>query len=461
MQPGRGSLPLDGTCAALDRLTGLCQVISPAVMRQALAATGKHNPRRCCLTHEVMLWVVLAMGVFTNVPLRQVFKRCRSMQPHERTPTRAALAAARQRLGAEPVQHVFAQVVRPLATPQTPGAFYRQLRLVGLDGSVYNVPDSPANAAAFRRATGARGASAFPQIRKLSVVELGTHVELAVAVGGWQDSEQALTPHVLDALPADALVLADRNFFSFSLWKTLTDRGVRLLWRIKKNLKFKPLRVLADGSYLAKVYASSAARAADRAGILVRVIEYTHQDPQRVGCGEVHRLLTNLLDDKEYPALELACLYHQRWEEELVFDEQKTHQDPRRPSKPTNLRSQTPEGVRQEIYALSLAHFVVRALMVEAATQAAVDVDRLSFTHCLQTLECRLPECLAATPLRLEEWYAALLWEMHQERIGPRRNRMNPRVVKQKMSKFAKKRPEHRGIPPLKKRFEETVVMLF
>ena len=255
-------------------------------------------------------------------------------------------------------------------------------------------------------------------------------------------------------------MLADRNFFSFSLWKTLTERGLKLLFRIKKNLKLKPLQVLSDGSYLAKVYASSAARAAGRDGILVRVIEYTHNDPERVGCGERHRLLTNLLDEKEYPAVELACLYHHRWEEELVFDEQKTHQDPRWPSKSANLRSETPEGVRQEVLALSLAHFVVRALMLEAATAVKVDVDCLSFTGCLQVLECRLPECLAATSATLDQWYAALLWEMQQERIEPRRNRINPRVVKQKMSKFAKKRPEHRGIPPLKKRFEESVVML-
>lgn len=460
MRHERGSLPLDGTSDALDRLAGLCQVISPAVLQQALAATGKHNPRRCCLTHEVMLWVVLAMGVFTAVPIRQVFKRCRRLRFGERTPTRSALCEARQRLGVEPVRHVFGQVVRPLATPQTPGAFYRGRRLVGLDGTVSNVPDSPANAAAFARATGSRGEGAFPQIRKVSAVELGTHVEFALVHGGWQNSEQELTLQLLTALPDDALVLADRNFFSFSLWNKLTERRLALLFRIKKNQKLEPLQVLSDGSYLAKVYASSADRAADRDGILVRVIEYTHHDPQRVGCGERHRLLTTLLEETVYPALEVACLYHERWEEELVYDEQKTHQDPRRASKPANLRSETPEGVRQEVYALSLAHFVVRALMSAAAMQAEADVDSLSFTGCLQVRRCRLPECPDATPACVQRWYAALLWEMQQERVEPRRNRINPRVVKQKMSKFAKKRPEHRGIPPLKKRFAEIVVML-
>jgi hypothetical protein len=144
----------------------------------------------------------------------------------------------------------------------------------------------------------------------------------------------------------------------------------------------------------------------------------------------------------------------------LVFDEQKTHLDPRRASKPTHLRSQTPAGVEQELYALSLGHFVVRSLMTEAAVLAELDPDRLSFTGCLQILRCRLPECDGRTATTLGHWYRALLSEMAAERTDPRRNRINPRVIKRKMSKWPKKRPQHRRPPPLKKTFAETVVML-
>ena len=96
--------------------------------------------------------------------------------------------------------------------------------------------------------------------------------------------------------------------------------------------------------------------------------------------------------------LELIVLYHERWEQELVFDEQKTHQDPRRATKPAHLRSETPAGVIQEIYALSLGHFVIRSLMFEAAETAGLDPDRLSFVGCFQVLRCRLPECDSTTP---------------------------------------------------------------
>lgn len=459
-QQGCCTLPADDAGRILDRLAGLEQIIPAETLRQALLLTGRVNHRACVLTQEVMLWVVLAMGVLTDLPIRQVFKHARRLRVGEETPKRSSLCEARQRLGIEPVRQVFHQVVRPLATPDTPGAFYRGFRLVGCDATVLDAPDSSANAAAFDRATGSRGDGAFPQVRKLSLVELGTHVEFAFAAGGWQDSEQALAERLFDQLPADALLLEDRGFFSYTAWKKLLARGVQLLVRIKSHMVFQPLRRLADGSYLAKIYPSDWDRQKDRKGIVVRVIEYRLNDPQRAGHGEVHRLLTSLLDETRYPAAELIALYHERWEEELTFDEQKTHQDPKRVTKPANLRSETPAGVLQELYALALGHFVTRALMFQAATQADLDVDRLSFTGCFQILKCRLPECDSRTEDSFAHWYAGLLWEMQHEVIEPRRNRVNPRVIKRKMSKWKKKRPEHRGIPPLKKRFAETVVML-
>ena len=331
---------------------------------------------------------------------------------------------------------------------------------MGIDGTVQDVPDTPANAACFGRSSGGRGEQRLPQVRKVSLVELGTHAEVAMAIGGWHDSEQKLVGQLFAKIPADALLIEDRGFFSYEHWKTLDSQGKKLLLRVKGNMILRPIQRLPDGSYLAKIYPSPYARDKDRDGIVVRVIEYTLDDPQRTGHGQKHVLLTNLFDHEAYPAvLELACAYHERWEEELVFDEQKTHQDPRRPGKPAQLRSQTPAGVEQELYALSLGHFVVRALMLEAANEGQLDVDRLSFTGCLRILQARLPECDSSAPIRLEQWYRLLLEEMAQERIEARRNRVNPRVIKRKMSKWRKKRPEHRHRPPLKKTFAETVVI--
>lgn len=459
-QQVEGTLPMGGTFDVLDRLTGLAQVIPPDWVRQALRDTGRVNERHCCLTHEVTCWVVLGMGLFTDLPLAKVFQACRRLHRCEVTPRRSSLCEARQRLGSAPLEALYHRVVRLLATPDTPGAFYHGLRLMAFDGTVVDLPDSPANVVAFGRPTGGRSDGAFPQARKVSLVEVGTHVELDFVLGPCTTGETTLLPGLLHHLQPGMLVLWDRGFFSYSLWKRLLRRGVHILARVKKHLVLRPLRTLADGSYLAKIYRNDHDRQRDRAGIRVRVLRYTLDDPQRVGHADEHRLLTTLLDAAAYPARELICLYHERWEIELVYDEQKTHQDPPRATKPAHLRSQTPAGVRQELYALSLGHFVTRALIAAAAQRRGLDPERLSFVGCWQSLRNRLPECVALSAAAVTEWYEGLLGELGRQVLPPRENRVNPRVVKRKMSKFKKKRPEHRPVPPLKKTFDESVVLL-
>jgi len=451
----------DSAGRVLDRLAGLEQVIAPEIIRQCLDESGRGIQRRCPLNHEVMLWVVLAMGLFTDVPIRQVFKRARYARFQEPTPSRSALCQGRQRLGIGPVRRVFEHVVGPLGGDSTRGVFYHGLRLMAMDSTVYDLPDTDANEAAFGRPSGGdRGPGAFPQVRKISLVELGTHAEIALVIKPCHRSETVAVPALHKRLPAHSLLLWDRGFYSYSLWKQTLARGAHLLVRMKSNVVLQPIRTFADGSFLAKVYPSPKARRHDQDGLVVRVIRYTLDDPQRTGHGELHVLMTTLLDPERYPATELIALYHERWEHELVYDEQKTHQDPKRPTKSAHLRSETPQGVVQELLALSLGHFVVRALMTRAAERVDLDPDRLSFTGCFQTLICRLPECDASTPQSFAAWCETLLWELSQERTEPRRNRINPRVIKQKMSKWKKKRPKHRRPPPLTKTFAEAVVTL-
>ena len=443
----------------LDRLAGLQQFIGTALPQQVLQETHPPNRSHCRLTHEAMLWVVLAMGLLTHLPLREVFRHATRPRRRQPLPGRSALCRARQRLGIAPLRRLFTRLVRPLARPDRPGGYYQGLHLFGIDGSVFDVPDSPANAQAFGRPRGGRGDGAFPQIRKLSLVELGTHAELAFVLKPCWCSENAMVAGLLRHLRRGMLLLCDRNFFSYALWRQLLACGVEVLFRVKSRLVLSPFQELPDGSYLAQIYPTSNDRQADRHGLVVRVIRYRLDDPQRVGHGEVHTLVTTLLDAQQYPATELIQVYHERWEQELVYDEQKTHQAPRCPGKEAQLRSETPAGVVQEMYALSLAHYVTRALMAEAAASAGLDPDRLSFVGCLRILRLRLPECAGHSRHSFRRWYAELLWEMGQERLPERRNRINPRVVKRKMSKFKKKRSQHRPVPRLKKRFVETIVI--
>lgn len=454
---GCSSFTADESGRILDRLAGMEKIISPELCMQALAKFGKQSTHKCKLTNEVMLWVVLAMGLFTELPIRQVFKVSRRLRQGEESPARSSLCMARQRLGSEPLVELFRLVVKPMATEQTPGAFYRGLRKVGIDGTVLDVPDCDAHQH-LGRSSGSRGEAPFPQLRKLSLVELGTHIEFAITYGGWHDSERQLVERLWDSIPEDALLIEDRGFYSYESWKMLHEK-CKLLMRIQKSMVFKPIKHLPDGSFLAKIYKSNWYRENDKDGILVRIIEYTLDDPQRTGHNEVHRLITNLLEADQFPALELIMEYHERWEQELVFDEQKTHQDPCRAEKTTNLRSETSDGLKQELYALSLGHFIVRAMMLRAAESAKIDVDRLSFKGSFQIIKTRLPECDPRTEESFSGWYKAVTWELASELIPQRSNRVNPRVIKRKMSRWDKCRPHHRKLAPLTKTFAQTVVM--
>jgi len=456
------TLPPGEAKRILDKIAILEMVIGPGDIQQVLQDADCLDTKRCRLTREVTFWIVLAMGVFPELCITNVFKYTRRLLSDEWEPDRSTLCKARQRLGIAPLRLLFQRVVRLLATPDTPGAFYRGLRLMAIDGTVLDVPASEDNAKAFGYPKGGRGAGAFPQVRKLSLEEVGTHVEYAFVVKGIKEKEsgeKSMVPGLLHHLQAGMLLLWDRGFFSYNLWQSVMLRGCHLLARVSGRNVLRPIESLADGSYLAKIYPCESLRNKDRCGIKVRVIRYKLDDPRRVGCGEEHVLLTTLLDAVACPATELIVLYHKRWEIELMFDEQKTHQAPRQATKPAHLRSETPLGVIQELYALSLAHYATRALMAEAAAQAEVSPLELSFVGCFEIIKTRRDEYRGGDSPEAEAWRQRFLRELGRQQLEPRRQRANPRVVKRKMSKFRKKRAEHRGIKPLERPFSETIVI--
>jgi hypothetical protein len=431
-----------------QRLLGLKRIIPKKAVQAVLKQTG--HDRRCCprLPAWFMTWFVIALGLFCPDSYRQIF---RWLQPFRKkaTPGRSTLCQARQRLGVAPLRRLADAVVQLLAQPKTPGAFYRHFRLMAIDGFLVDVPDTPANERIFGRPKG-RTPGAFPQARIVALCETGTHVLYRWLVKPRRRGEIHLARHLLWSLERDMLLLWDRNFFSYDMVHTVLEQRTQLLARIRSNLVLRPVQALADGSYLAKIYPSAKHRRKDQEGLTVRVIEYVFTDPARAGREQKHRLLTTLLDAAIDPAHELVVLYHERWEEEGVIDEIKTHQQER-----PVLRSQTPAGVVQEIYGLLLGHYVVRRLMFEAAHREGYDPRRLSFTGTLKILRCRLPECPKGK-VQQKRWYENLIAEIAEEVIEKRRGRSNPRVIKRKMSNWKKKRPEHRHWPQPSKEFRQS-----
>jgi hypothetical protein len=435
-----------------ERLRALQRILPRARVEGILARTG-HDRTPCPrLPGWFMVWFVVALGLFCRDCYRQVFRWLQPFRPGG-TPGRTTLCEARERLGVAPLRTLAEQVIELQGTPASPGAFYRGMRTMALDGFVVDVPDTPANARAFGRPGSGRAPGAFPQARVLSLCETGSHVLWRSLIKPQARGEVTMAHHLLRFLREDMLLLWDRNFLSYRTVSEVRRHGAHLLARIKSNLIFEPIRVLSDGSYLAKLYRSAADRRRDRDGIPVRIIEYTFDDPGRPGSGQPHRLLTTLLDEGLDPAETLIVLYHERWEEELAIDELKTHQRER-----PVLRSQTPGGVVQELYGLLLGHYVIRVLMQAAAASEGLDPQRMSFTGALKILRCRLAECPASRRGR-SRWYHNLVAEIAEEVLPERRDRINPRVIKRKMSNWRKKRPEHRHYPQPTKGFAEAIVM--
>jgi hypothetical protein len=430
-------------------LRGLYHLLPPDRLAYILESAGRQSVRVRRIPADAAARLVVALGLFADLPVPQVWRRLHpAADPPE--PVESAFAQARARLGVRPLRELFGAVARPMATHQSIGASYRGWRLMALDGTTLDVPDTAANARAFGRPRTDRAPGAFPQVRLLALCELGTRAICGLAIKPGRRGEQAMAGPLIDQLEPGMLLVWDRGFFGFPLAERVIRAGAHLLARVPSGATLAPTRRLDDGSYLAVLRPP---RGDPGPGLTVRVIEYTHDDPTRPGCGQRNRLLTDLLCPDELPAAEAPVVYHERWEQELAFDELKTHLSGR----DVPVRSKTPAGVVQEVYGLVLAHYLIRRVAHDAAVTASADPDRVSFSGTLRVLWCRLPESPGAPAA---DWYRDLLGEVRRQRLRPRRERWYPRVVKRKMSHWGKKRPEHLHPPQPTKPFREAVVVL-
>lgn len=395
----RKALPAKVDVAHLISAGVLASVCPRALIEEVLADTGKASRRERLLPAPAVVYYVMALALWREAPLEEVLRVvCEGLQWLGGGETvavqasKSAISQARTRLGPQVMRCLAQRVLRPLAEPGAPGAWYRGLRVMALDGSCMDVADEAANAEHFGYPAASRGQSAFPQARVLGLVECGTHVVTAAEVAPYAHSEQAMAAALLPAkLAPDMLVLADRNFYGFKLWRIGCASGAKLAWRVKSNLKLPVEQALDDGSYLSTVFDSEDRQRS--AGQVVRVVEYALQD-SATPTQDSYRLVTNILDPADAPALELAALYHERWEIEGVFDEFKTHLR----ANSTVLRSKTPDLVQQELWGLLLAHFAIRQLMTQAAWPRGLDPDALSFTHAVRVIKRKMPQAAAVPP---------------------------------------------------------------
>jgi hypothetical protein len=396
------------TVAALPAGSRITDYISLGVMarffpiekiREVLQQTNRASVRERDLPAHVVIYYVIALALYMRSSYREVL-RCLlegvqwllGPSATVKVAGKSGISQARSRLGAEPMKKLYEAVVAPIAEKHTRGAWYRQWRLVSLDGSTLDVADTAENEKAFGRPGASRGSSAFPKIRFVTLLENGTHVLWAAHMSKYKTDELTLAKDVVPALQKGMLCLADRFFPGYKLWKRAAQTGADLLWRTRQNARLDVERRLPDGSYLSRIYASTSDRRNRRQGIVVRVIDYRLKNVQ--GSASLYRLITTILDHEQAPAEELAALYHERWEIETALDELKTHLR----GAQIVLRSKTPELVKQEFFGLLMAHYAIRGLMHEAALKADEDPDRLSFLHSVRVVQRRMARYNAIPP---------------------------------------------------------------
>lgn len=381
----------------------LTTTVPTSLIDAVLADTERASVRHRSLPARLVVYYIMALALYGQASYGEVLRcllegvrwLCRGGDVLALA-TKSSITKARRRLGVAPLAELYRRVARPLATPGLPGAFYRDHRLVSLDGTTLELPDTAEIDKRFGRPAASRGMSAYPQLRLLALAETGTHAIFAAAFDAYAVAETTLAGRLLDRLQPGMLCLADRGFVGFDLWQAACATKAELLWRLRANQVFACETALSDGSYLSRLYASPAHRRRQEGGVLVRIIDYQLDSVPE--AEPVYRLITTLLDPATAPAGELAALYHERWEAEVLFAEIKVTLPGRR----LMLRSRRADLVEQEVYGLLLAHFALRHLMVQASQALgaadARDPDTLSFLHTVRVVRRHLPLHAAFSP---------------------------------------------------------------
>jgi hypothetical protein len=410
--------PADGAGMAASYLTDaigigtLTRLVTRELADEVIGSLGRTEIRKNKLPARVVAYFVMALALFSGDSYEEVMRKLSEGLGYMGTwrrewevPTASALSQARERLGAEVMRELFRRVAVPCALRSTKGAWLAGRRLMAVDGFGLDAPDSEENGAHFGY-MGKKGKSAFPQVHMAAMAECGTHAIVAAEIGKEGVGETTLTGKILSggAVEPGMIVMADAGLYSYRHLKMISDAGADAILRVGANVGIPVLEWLGDGSYRSFIadpvvkgkntakLASWQVKITGLPGFHVRAVDYEVTD--RGDGDELITVVTTITAPDEAPAIEVAAAYHERWEAEGVFGELKTQQ--RGPGK--ILRSRKPELVEQEIWGLLLTHYGIRHLMREAADQAELDPDRMSFIRALRVVRRQVSSQAAFSP---------------------------------------------------------------
>jgi DDE family transposase/transposase IS4-like protein len=453
-----------GEHLSLDVFASIYPPESVEALSEQYRADHEKKKRVRHFTGLSLVYCLLMMALWTRTSQARVWDKLTHglalLQPGgwQEAVCASAVWYQRKKLGAKPLQKIFEQHCSPICTPQSKEAFYRGWRVMAVDGTLQKVADTPKNDAFFFRSSNQYGKGAYPQARCVFLMECGSHAIIDADVTDGKDSEMYGAYVLLRKIEAGMFLTHDSGLFAGGLWEQIRERKAHALCALAEPVLGKPLRRLSDGSYLTVLLPQSKAIRRQKKPLLIRVIEYQVTDERLGEAGKVYRLATTWLNPRSAPALELIQLYHERWEIELAIREIKTYQR----LQLKVLRSKTPEGVMQELYALLLAHYAVRVLMYQSASEAGLDPDRLSFTEAVFQISETVGDLAMADPAQRGWLLARLLHYLRRRLLPPRRLRVNRREVKQVYNKY---KPKKRDLPPPKpfgpdERFEDFVLLV-
>lgn len=411
-----------------ELLQAMESAIPTEAIDQAIAATHSQEQRHRRLPTHLVVALVIAMHLWSDNSLVDVLRNLIDglnrqwirLTQRWRVPSKSSITEARQRVGPQVMSHLFHSVARPLATPETPGAFLGGLRLMSVDGTGLDVPDTPSNANVFGYPGSRAGTqAAFPKARLVVLVEAGTHLITDALISPYRIGERVRALRLLRSVGEGMVLMWDRGLHSFRMVHETLKQQAHFLGRVPANVKFEVVESLSDGSYLSWIAPDRKSKKQGATRIPVRVIEYVIEAD---GQEQVYRLITDLVDIALFPALLLAEQYHQRWEVENTLDELKTHLNGRK----TPIRSLNPREVVQEIYGWLLAHWAVRCLMVQAAQEAGISPLRLGFTGALRVLRRAVPTFQSATPSERPLFSVGSSTRLETKRFHPARVEVIP-----------------------------------
>jgi hypothetical protein len=403
-------------------------------------STGTATVRRRRLPAEQVVWLVVGMALMRNESIVSVVDRLQLALPTakgRKTVAGSTVSQARARLGEEPMEWLFRMLCDAWTHPRSDENRWRGLSVWAVDGTKFNLPDTPDNRAWFGVMNSGFGASAYPMLRVVALMEARTHLLSAVRISPIGEHERHLADDMWPEIPEHSVTLLDKGLFSIPHMRSMELTGRHWLTRARANLRYRIVEQFGVGDCLVEIRVDPKARKRDPelpTHHLVRLIRY-----QRRGF-RPDVLLTSLHDPVAYPALELVELYHERWEIELGYDEVKTEML----EAAVTRRSLTPTLVRQELWGVLIAYNLVRVEMAQIAGEAGVPPTRLSFVIVLRALRVEFDYWgMLRTPGTLPARIVRLRADLARALLPPRRSRSYPRELKAPYRKYAFKKPRN------------------